>query len=202
MKTRIAGQQIPRRGSSNTFRFCSPTQGHQVGHQVMTSQHSRRPQSTVRVTKNPERLWGMAQCCYIQQPLRSSHMICVNPNIKCRSTLPFFSLTRALAQSQGSPGYYGQPAKWWMYQPNHRGFLQKILEDTSEKLHTNEFSATAFSFDFPASSGFSINSMTNLEKPFLSPCSCMGTPSHMSSSFQFTSRVKTRAQTWSIFGFV
>ena len=63
LKTRIAGQQIPRRGSSNTS-VGSQTQG-QSSYNI--SQHSGRPQSTVRVTQNevldnhPTRVWGMAQ---------------------------------------------------------------------------------------------------------------------------------------------
>jgi hypothetical protein len=62
LKTKIAGQQIPHRGSSNTS---LGSQTHR--HQAILSQHSGRPQSTVMVTKNevpdnhPERVWGIAQ---------------------------------------------------------------------------------------------------------------------------------------------
>ena len=62
LKTRIAGQQIPRRGSLNTS-LGSQSQGHQV----ITSQHIGRPQRTVMVTKSQvpnnhtERILGIAQ---------------------------------------------------------------------------------------------------------------------------------------------
>ena len=46
-KTEFARQPIPRRGSSNTFLGLQSQ-----GHQVRTSQHRGRPQSTVKVTQN------------------------------------------------------------------------------------------------------------------------------------------------------
>ena len=75
--------------------------------------------------------------------------------------------------------------KWWMYQyqPNRRGSCKNPSKHCREIAHKPIFCSSIF-FDFPTSSGLSVNSMTSLEQFFPSPCSSMKTPGHMSSSLQ------------------